>query len=94
MFKSIAVSIATVGLGLSGASSAFACGGGSCGASTTSSVPSPPVATAASSARRFYTYEPGYQPSAPSFGRPMTGGYGNPSFGNRPADAKPLGRLP
>jgi hypothetical protein len=94
MFKLIAMSIATFGLGLSGASSAFACCCGSCGNDSASVVPPPPVAAASKGAIRFYSYEPGYQPSAATFGHRMEGGFESQSFGVRAAQSKPLGRLP
>jgi hypothetical protein len=95
MFKSMVMAIATMGVGAAGTNAALACGGGSCGAGSGNSIPAPPVATASAGAVRSFTYEPGYRLTAPSFGRSTTStDYGSPSLGVRPAENKPLGRMP
>jgi len=96
MLKSIAMTIVAAGLSSVGAHAAPACGGGACGNSAACSSPAAPMEMAQTGAGgRLYNYEPGIRAYAPSYGRsPMMGGTSSPSFGIRPADAKPLGRLP
>lgn len=96
MFKLIAMTIVVAGLSSAGANAALACGGGgTCGNSAASSTQAASVAAGQGGGTRLYNYEPGTRAYAPAYGRPtMMGGTSSPSFGIRPADAKPLGRLP
>jgi len=96
MLKSIGIAIAAAALGSAGGNAALACGGGGCGNSAAcSSQAAAAVAAQSSGGTRLYNYEPGNRATAPAYGRAsMMGGSASPSLGIRPADAKPLGRLP